>query len=209
MEAIARRPTDLSTGVHVVNVVEVEHGKYSCEFPNHSVEIVDRHYLTFRPRPNSELRLSGVLFWDESPKTQTTGEVKMENKKLQEEIKEHAEVAIRLFHAEVEQCDDIDFAKWNDNFRRFRRMLERCGVDADDPVMIDLDELISDHEPETMTVKTIADQITGLLGGRDSMLVPLAELEELARAGGAVGGYLRGVIYARRSLQASGVEAVA
>lgn len=53
----------------------------------------------------------------------------------------------------------------------------------------------------------VADVVTFALGGRDSMLVPIEDLVRLSLCGGEVGSYVNGIIHARRSLQAAGVEA--
>lgn len=57
--------------------------------------------------------------------------------------------------------------------------------------------------------KDEAALITHLLAGRDLMLIPIQELVEFARIGGQVGSYFNGIIYARRTLVASGVETTA
>jgi hypothetical protein len=52
----------------------------------------------------------------------------------------------------------------------------------------------------------IADAVTDALNGRDSMLVPISDLIRLSRRGGEVANYINGIVYARRSLQAAGIE---
>lgn len=52
----------------------------------------------------------------------------------------------------------------------------------------------------------LSDAVTEALNGRDSMLVPIAELVKLSRAGGDIGKYVDGILYARASLRAAGIE---
>jgi hypothetical protein len=62
------------------------------------------------------------------------------------------------------------------------------------------------HEYDLRAV-CLPDQLTDLLDGRDPMLVPINELARLALLGdGMLNAYVNGILDARLSLRAAGIE---
>lgn len=161
----------------------------------------------------------------------------MENQTtLQTEMIDQATRSIRQFRAQREQKDEINTAGWKDNFARFQRMLLKCGIGEDAEVMAELTGVINElndddeiaHLVSIRRAGSTGDVMTHLLSGRDSMLVPIKELDDvllkLVRIGSAardrlsdediamlheIIGYVDGVIYSRLSQVAAGLEPVA
>ena len=127
---------------------------------------------------------------------------------VQQEMTISATASIRLFKTKINQGDEINCAGWKENFERHHRLLNKCGVSNDDALMIELAEIITSLSPEDDD--ELPDQVTEALGGRDIMLTSVDVLERVRDAHrGRVGDYLDGVISARLSLRAAGVETVA
>lgn len=158
----------------------------------------------------------------------------MENEKtLTGQMKDQAAKSINLYKTKINNGDEINIDGWKDNFERHARLLKKCGVSDDDAVMIELSDITSvlNGEPgeleqliEMRRAGGCGDVLTHLLCGRDSMLVPVRDLDDaalrLARLGCSttednrvelfmMQSYLDGIIHARLCQIAAGLEPVA
>lgn len=53
---------------------------------------------------------------------------------------EHAEVAVRLYKSEGA---DIDKARWKENLQRYHRLLLKSGADRSVPIVAEIEEIVA------------------------------------------------------------------